>query len=495
MKDERTPMMFRITVLAMAAMLSTTSTTAQTDPALRDAAQRALDTNPEITGRMNALRAGDDGIDIARSGLLPKVAIQGGAGRTQDTISSRNPESGRLDETAVALTANQLLWDGLTTSRNVDRARRERGVNWYELVDATERVTLEAARAHFDVQRFRRLVEFAEDNYVQHRYVQGQVASRVQAGVSRGVDLEQSGARLALTEANLTSETANLHDVMTRYLRIVGTVPAPGTRHTPLVADGLPAQASEAVTIALRNSSATNKVGETLRAARAAASASEGAFQPRIEARLSSGTGHNYDGVVDQQRDTKAEIVFNWNLYNGGGDAARVRQGANLLNRAADQRDQVCRDARQVTSIAFSDIRKLSEQLPALERNTLASEKTRDAYRQQFDIGQRSLLDLLNSENELYTARRSLLNAQIDLSIAHARLLAATQRLGKQLGLNVVLPPAPPAEAEGAPDDRPARCPVEVAELLTTPRSELDARATRLIQAAPPLVRPAAPPR
>jgi adhesin transport system outer membrane protein len=487
-------MTFRITVLALTAMLATAAS-AQTDPALRDAMQRALDSNPEITGRLNALRAGDDGVDIARSGLLPKVAVEGLAGRTNDSISSRDPESGRLNETGIALTASQLLWDGLSTARNVDQARRERGVRWYELADASEQVALDAARAHFDVLRFRKLVELAEDNYVQHRYVQGQVASRVQAGVSRGVDLEQSGARLALAESNLTSETANLHDVITRHLRIVGSAPAPGSQHTPLVADGLPALASEAVAIALRDSPAISAAVENLRAARAAASASEGAFQPRVEARLRSGTGHNYDGVPDQQRDTKAEIVFNWNLYNGGGDMARVRQGANLLNRAADQRDQACRDARQITSIAFSDVRKLGEQLPALERNTLASEKTRDAYRQQFDIGQRSLLDLLNSENELYTARRALVNAQIDLSIAQARILAATQRLSRQLALNVVLPPAPPSEAADAPDDRPTRCPVEVAELLTTSRSELDARAARLIQAAPPLARPAAPPR
>jgi outer membrane protein, adhesin transport system len=488
-------MTLRPTVLALAALVAAMPAQAQVDPALREAAQRAIDSNPEITGRLNALRAGDDGIDIARAGLLPKVALEGGAGRTNDNITSRNPESGRLNETGIALTANQLLWDGLSTSRNLDRARRARGVRWYELADATEQVALEAARAHFDVLRFRRLVELAEDNYVQHRYVQGQVASRVQAGVSRGVDLEQSGARLALAEANLTNETANLHDVVTRHLRVVGSAPAPGSRHTPLVAAGLPASQNDAVAIALRDSPAISAAVENLRAARAAASASEGAFQPRVEARLRSGAGHNYDGVADQQRDTKAEIVFNWNLYNGGADQARVRQGANLLNRAADQRDQACRDARQITSIAFSDVRKLSEQLPALERNTLASEKTRDAYRQQFDIGQRSLLDLLNSENELYTARRALVNAQIDLSIAQARILAATQQLGRQLGVNVVLPPAPPAEGADAPDDRPARCPVEVADLQTTPRSELDARAARLIQAAPPLARPATPPR
>ena len=92
-------------------------------------------------------------------------------------------------------------------------------------MEATEQTVLEAARAHYDVQRFRRLVQLAEDNYVQHRYAFLQIQSRVKAGVGRGVDLEQAGARLALAESNLATEQANLHDVTVRYQRIVGELP------------------------------------------------------------------------------------------------------------------------------------------------------------------------------------------------------------------------------------------------------------------------------
>jgi adhesin transport system outer membrane protein len=181
-------------------------------------------------------------------------------------------------------------------------------------------------------------------------------------------------------------------------------------------------------------------------------------------------------------------VVLAWNLYNGGADQARVRQAANLLDQAADLRDKACRDTRQTAAIAYSDVRKLVEQKAVLDRNTIAIEKARDAYRQQFDIGKLSLLDLLNAENELYTARRALANAQFDHAVAQARTLAAMQRLTRELGLAV--PAERPAiaddEAPGA-SDLPARCPAELVQLQTAGRSELDDRAARLIQAAPPL--------
>lgn len=220
-----------------------------------------------------------------------------------------------------------------------------------------------------------------------------------------------------------------------------------------------------------------------------AAQGREGAaWQPRVEARLRSGVGRNFDGVPDQKRDTSAEVVLNWNLYNGGGDQARIRQAADLVNQAADQRDKICRDTRQQAAIAFNDTQKLAEQLQALDRNVLAIEKARDAYRQQFDIGQRSLLDLLNAENELYTAKRAYANADADLLVAQARTLASAQRLNAQLGLARpdIGMPAPAGWAAG--DDAPTRCPALLADAYgTVSRSELDARAQRLVQAAPAL--------
>jgi adhesin transport system outer membrane protein len=435
---------------------------------------------------LNALRASVNAVDVARAGYLPRLDVDAAAGRTRDRFTTRLPDDS-VSYSGAALTLRQLLWDGQAVRSDVERLGHDKLARWFEFVDATEQVALEASQAHHDVLRLRRLVQLAEDSYVQHRFAFDQIGNRVRAGVGRGVDLEQAGARVALAEANLAAETANLHDVTQRYLRIVGELP-PARLDTPapVAVAALPSSAGEAMTLALRDNAAVSASIENLRAVRAGVGVARSAYQPTVEARVRAGAGRNFDGVLDQKRDVTGEVVLNWNLFNGGADAARVRQGADLVNQAADLRDLACRDARQVAAIAYNDTRKYAEQIAALERNVLSIEKARDAYRQQFDIGQRSLLDLLNAENELYTARRAHANAQADLALAQLRTLAAMQRLGTQLGLTRAdTPVAQDAANWSAEADAPTRCPTAVADITTTPRSELDSRAQQLLRNAP----------
>ena len=457
------------------------------DEALRQSAQKAVATSPEVNARLNALRASVNAVDVARAGYLPRLDFDAAAGHARDRITTRLPVDDSVSYSGAALTLRQLLWDGQAVRSEVERLGHDKLARWFELVDTTEQVTLEAARAHHDVLRLRRLVQLAEDNYVQHRYSFDQIGNRVRAGVSRGVDMEQAGARVALAESNLAVETANLHDVTQLYLRIVGELPpARVDAPAPLADAALPSSVGEAMTLALRDNAAVSASIENLRAVRSGVSLARSAYQPIVEARVRAGTGRNFDGVLDQKRDVTGELVMSWNLFNGGGDAARVRQGSDLVSQAADLRDLACRDARQVASIAYNDTRKYAEQIAALDRNVLSIEKARDAYRQQFDIGQRSLLDLLNSENELYTARRALANAQADLVVAQLRTLAAMQRLTTQLGLTRAdTPVAQDAANWSAESDVPARCPTAVADIATTPRSELDARAQQMLRNSP----------
>lgn len=481
-------MHFRLRPVVAAALLlgAAAGTFAQSADTLRAAAEKAITTNPDVTARFNALRAAGDAIDVVRGGFLPRVDVNANVGQDESRIGSRDPASQSLTRSGVGASVTQLLWDGLGTRHESDRLSHERLARYFELLDTTEQTALEAVRAQLDVQRYRRLVKLAEDSYVQHRYAFQQIRSRVTAGVGRGVDLEQAGARVALAESNLTTELANLHDVTARYQRIVGEAP-PATLPAPVqLRQGIPASAAEAMTVALRQSPSISASIEALRSARSAADSRRSLFQPRVEARVRAQGGRNLDGTQDQSRSSSAEIVLNWNLYNGGSDQARVRQQVNLVNQAADLRDRACRDTRQIAAIAFNDTRKLTDQLVYLDRNTLAIEKARDAYRQQFDIGQRSLLDLLNAENEVYTARRAYANAEFDLALAYARTQAAMNQLAATLGIARVDQAAADFASGWAQDgDAPSRCPVVVADIAPTDRSELDARAQRMLDSAP----------
>jgi len=479
---------------AIGLLFAAAAVQAQSSDTLKAAAEKAVASNPDVTARFNAFRAAGEAVSVARAGWLPQIDLNASAGRDWDRIKSRDPASDSLSRTGVGLSLTQLLWDGMGTQREIERAGHDKLSRYFELLETTEQITLEAAKAHFDVQRFRRLVQLAEDNYVQHRFAYMQIQSRYKAGVGRGVDLEQSNARLALAESNLTTELANLHDVTARYQRIVGEAPPATLPALTMLKTGLPASSGEAVGAALKQSPAISASIETLRGARAGVSTRESAYQPRVEARLRTTAGHNVDGIQDQTRNSAAEIVLNWNLFNGGADQGRVRQQVSLVNQAADQRDRACRDVRQTAAIAYNDTRKLTEQLVYLDRNTLAIEKARDAYRQQFDIGQRSLLDLLNSENELYTAKRAYANAEHDLALAYARAHAGMTQLGVQLGLRRDEKLGDEGQGWGVGEDTPLRCPAVSNDIIGTDRAELDARAARIAASVPPPPAPASAP-
>jgi adhesin transport system outer membrane protein len=466
-------------LVALACQLAySTMAHAQSGDALRDAAQRAISTNPEVTARFNALRAAIEEVDVARGSYLPRVDMSAEVGRTSDRITSNTPNNQSQVRTGIALSATQLLWDGLGTRNQVDRLDHARLTRYFEFLDASEQTALDAARAYIDVARARQLVKLAEDNYVQHRQVFEQIQARVKAGVGRGVDLEQAGARVALAESNLSTESANLHDITERYRRIVGAPPPAAAPLSRVLDNGMPKAPNVLIETAVRRNVSIAAAIENLRAAQAQSRERESLFHPRVEARARSGFGNNFDGVPNQKRDTSASLVMNWNLFNGGSDIARVRQSTALLNQAADARDKSCRDARQTAAIAFNDVNRLIEQTGSLERNANASEKARDAYRQQYEIGGRSLLDVLNAENELYSAKRAMVSAEHDLVVAKARTHASMSGLVVALGLaRAGNEEVPDAANWQAGEDVASRCPLGATELALAPRSELDARA------------------
>lgn len=483
----------RFSLLALAscaAMAQTTSPVVQS-------VQKAIEGNPEVAAKFNAFRASNDEIDVAAGAWKPHLDATAAAGKRAYENTQSLPRDPRFYQGGVRLELSQLLWDGLGTHNEIERLGHAKLVRWFDFLDSTEQFGLEAAKAYYDVVRYRKLVALAEDNYVQHKYSFDQVQSRVNAGVGRGVDLEQVIARVALAESNLVTERANLHDVTERYVRLVGSVPPAENVSAVSMTKPLPGTESDAMRMAALQSPSVAAAIENLRSARAAVAGRKASFQPRIEARAQGAAGHNLDGVLYQKHDVGAEIAVTWNIFNGGADSARERQYANLLTQAENLRDKACVDARQTVAVAYNDVRKLNEQLGYLDRNVVSIQKARDAYRQQFDIGQRSLLDLLNSENELYTAKRSYVLAEEDLATAIVRTYAGMGTLVVNLGLKRPESQdlAPEAQNWGIDGDASSRCPLEAIEVGGATLAQLDARADKMAaERAPAGLRPTATP-
>lgn len=445
---------------------------------VREAAQKAVVANPEVQARWHVFRASQDEQDVARGGYLPRLDLAAGIGREHQ----HDPGLADRDYTrrGATLTLTQMVFDGFATSSEVSRLGYAKLTRYFELVDASETAALEALRAYEDVLRYRELVKLAQDNYVQHKQVFDQIAERAKAGVGRRVDLEQANGRLALAESNLLTEASNLHDVSTRYQRVVGEVPAAGLAPVELGREGLPPAVAEALRLAYAGNPAFNAAVENIRAAQSELEGRRSRFYPRLDLRARGDVGQNIDGVDGHSNTRVVELVLNYNLFNGNSDRAALRQYAERLNTAKDQRDKACRDLRQTLAIAHNDVQRLEEQKRYLDQHQLSIAKARDAYRKQFDIGQRTLLDLLDTENEYFQARRAYTNAVYDQGIAIARTLAGMGRLLPALQVSRSDQPSLADIGQERMDADPATaCPAEAPTMLVIDKEAILAEALR----------------
>jgi adhesin transport system outer membrane protein len=247
----------------------------------------------------------------------------------------------------------------------------------------------------------------------------------------------------------------------------------------------------------LQGSPTLNAAVENVRAYKTAIESAKAAYMPRVDFRAYASTEKNLgntSGISGDTRTNGVELVLNYNLYRGGADKARERQAVDQKDQARDLQEKACRDVRQTLSIAYSDVRSLTEQLRYMDEHRLATEKSREAYRQQFDIGQRTLLDLLDSQNEYFEATRSYINARYNQAAAQARTLAGMGQLVSTLAVpRQDLPSAQDAGQDRAGIDPAELCPLDETTVDTLDKIKNEAVIPMRARTTPAAAAPAAP--
>ena len=451
---------------------------------LKEVAQKVVLTNPEVLSKWHAFKAAGGDVGVARAGFYPRVDYTYSAGKEdlkQPGVADRDYNRNGY---SVALT--QMLYDGFAVSSDVKRLDKARLTRYFELLDAAEGDALEAGRAYYDVIRFRQLLLLAEANYIEHRSSYELLLRRAQSGAGRRVDVEHAAGRLALAELNLNTEAANLHDVTARYLRLVGEQPPTVMFGPARLERDFPASEADALKLAFKQNPTLRAAVENLESAQHEVEMRRSAFHPKFDLRLRSDRTENNDGVTGTRQQNIAEVVLSYNLFNGGADVARQTIYAERKNQAMDLRDKACRDIRQTLSIAYNEVHRLQAQRSSIDHQVSSIEKTRDAYKAQFNIGQRSLLDLLDTENELLNARRTAVNADVDINQAYLRTQAGIGKLLEFLGLKRLDEKEAPDSSEMATIVESEICPPETPKSYLVDIEALTARALAILDAARP---------
>lgn len=403
-----------------------------------DAAQLAIESNPEVQAYWHAFLSSAEDRDEVRGAYLPSIDLTASAGRANREFDSR----GNYGRGQAEVSLTQMLFDGFKVRSQLARADHTRLVRYYELMDAVQSKALEVAQAYEDVGRYREMVQLAKRNYSNHERVYKQINARTSSGVSNKADLEQISGRRSLAEVNLLTETANLHDASARFLRLVGR--APMAEMAPAISaddEMIPENLQHLLSLAYAGNPAFHAAFESVNAAQASIDERKASRYPRLELRARYGVYDNinsFDSRTDpagRGKEGVVELGLNYNIFRGGSDRAAERAAGFRAGQTEDLRLKACVDLRQTASIAWNDYYNLREKLASLKSHRDGSAKVVAAYRDQFDIGRRSLLDVLDSENEAFQAERAYAHGQFDRQTAYYRALTAMGQLLPALGV------------------------------------------------------------
>ena len=394
---------------------------------LEDSVRATLETNPEI-GVVQANReAIDQELRQARAQYLPSIDLRGAAGpEYTDSPTTRN-QRGDDSETLLRLesqiTLSQLLFDGFATQSEIERQTSRIDSAAFRVQEAAEFIALDAIEAHLEVLRNQDLVELARENLTEHQRILGLVRELEGQGASSIADVRQSEARIAAAETSLATAIGNLRDAEALYISVVGMQPE--ILEEPLVpVAAVPESRETAAAKAAVDSPTVLIANADIDVAKAELRGSRAGYYPRFDLEVGAAANRNVDGIRGGGVEAQALLVLRYNLFRGGADIAREREAFARLSEARHALGQIQRDAEEEARIAYNALTTAQARVESLRAAVEAQRATRDVYAQQFDLGQRSLLDLLDAENELFVARSNLTTAQYTLIFGVYRVLA-----------------------------------------------------------------------
>jgi adhesin transport system outer membrane protein len=396
-----------------------------------DAINQAVTTHPGVGEAAANRRATEAELRQTQGTLLPQVRLEGKVGRQrfnhQDVIPPPAGNNTWLNSREGSVVVRQLLFDGLTSINETWRQAARVDAAAYRVRERTELIALDAAEAYIDVVRFSHLVGLANENIATHRRILENVQARFQGGRAGEGDLEQVRERVEAAIAIRAQFLQQLDEARAVFRRAVGV--EPHNLRIPGRLRGLPARKDASLAIALRHNP-TIQAGEADReAARHGFNATSGSFVPNVALEGRATRGYNTGTVIGDRTEASAYGVATWDIFRGGQDAWRRAEFAERYQEQTMRHARLQREAFQLIDKAWAARTITNDRMAALTRQIAADRRVIAAYQKEFELGQRSLIDLLNAYNQLFNARVQLESTRGTAVFADYQLLAAMGQL------------------------------------------------------------------
>lgn len=405
------------------------------------AVQTALNNLPDLKIDQATQQANAQTIRQAQAGYLPTIDGNAGYG-TEHAVNAvagavQGSDSNTLGRGEFGLNLTENIFDGFNTTYEVQRTRAETAAAGLQVYGTANDMALNVIEQYINVILQNKLVALSQQNVAAHNNIASTISERQEAGVSGTSELSQAQTRIALAKSNLITQQSNLQDANTEYLRFVGVLPnqlsAPATPGYPAI----PRTEQQAIQIAMHNHPVLLSANADITAAIAQHNASKFTKYPKVDLVLEADANNNVDGVEGPDDNYLAMARLSYNFYAGGANLAKQRETAFDTEQAIAIRNRTILQTREAVKLAWTAMIQEQKRIAVLGTYRTEAANTFGAYSEEFKLNKRTLLDLLDTQNEVYQSNVSYQQARADELFARYRLLNAMGTLNRYLHTTV----------------------------------------------------------
>ena len=394
----------------------------------------AYHNNPTLNAQRAATRAADEAIAIAKSGYRPTITADANIGRTKVRTNTSNFN---LEPRGFGVTVNQALWDSLFTRNTVESALAAVRASQESLRNSEQNILFNGASAYLDVMRDRSILVFQRRNL---EFLNEQVRSeqsRFEVGEATRTDTAQARASRAAAQAQVSLAAANLKSSEAVYRQIIGNDPGKLSQ-VKGVSKLVPKSVESGMKIAMKEHPAIKSTEHIVDQAIYDVKSAESELLPRVDLRARS--ERNYDTSVPGSKGTTSSVTATLTvpIYQAGRQSALVRQNKEVLGQRRIQVDESIDNVRAAVVSAYSQYEGARAALLANQTQLEAARLALQGAVEERKVGQRTTLDVLDTQTQVINAQISLASSSRDLKVAGYAILSAIGRLdADNLGLHV----------------------------------------------------------
>jgi outer membrane protein, adhesin transport system len=397
---------------------------------LQEAVTVAVNSNPEIAQAQYNKEAIQMERKQAQGLYAPRVDLEATAGiRRLDNTTRRT--LGLADQTLYPLEAQaRAEWVALDFGRRrgelLRQASRVDGAS-LRVVERSEFVALQVARQYLDMLLQQRIVAASQDNVGFHQSLVNDLGTGVQQGSISIADQQQAQERLQSALVRQAEAEQSLTEANISLRRLTG-LDITQVQLPPSLAENMPASLDEAVGLARIENPKVREAQADVDAAHSLADSAKGDLYPRIGVSAVGRIGEEIDGFRGTTKDVQGNVFLRWNVFDGGINRAKYQEMVRRASQARYRLYELVRASEEDVRIAWTTQRTQTRVSEELAKQSRVSDDLLLSYRSQFNVGRRSLLDVLDAQNTRYSVQVRLETARFSEIFARYQTLAATNR-------------------------------------------------------------------